>query len=163
MSEFDPDDYADKLAHLKQPNGISAAWVAMVLVAVLFIGLNRYLGGATEVLWQAEPAGEGSVHHMILHHHSFEPAAIHVHPGDRIVLSNADADVHALTVVGHEDVLQEEIIEPGTSFAFIVPAFLESGEYGLICTVHPEMRARIVTTGTPDAPPPNSPAEKSAE
>jgi plastocyanin len=158
MSEFDPDDYVDKAAHLKQPHGISAAWIVMVLVAVFFIGLNRFLGGATEVLWQPEPAGEGSVHHVILHHHSFEPAAILAHADDRIVLSNEDAEVHALTVIGHEEVLQDEIIEPGTSFAFIVPGLLEPGEYGLICTVHREMRARIVITGASGAAPPNSPA-----
>jgi plastocyanin len=163
MSEFDPDDYVDKAAHLKQPHGISAAWIVMALVAVLFIGLNRFLGGATEVLWQPEPEGEGSVHHMILYHQTFEPAAILVHPEDRIVLTNEDADVHALTVVGHEEVLQDEIIEPETSFAFIVPTFLEPGEYDLICTVHREMRARIVMTGTSGAAPPNFFAAKSAE
>jgi plastocyanin len=163
MSEFDPDDYVDKAAHLKQPHGISAAWIAMALVAVLFIGLNRFLGGATAVLWQAEPAGEEAVHHIILHRHSFEPPAILVHSEDRIVLNNEDADVHALTVVGHEEILQDEIIEPETSFAFTVPAFLEPGEYDLICTVHREMRARIVMTGTSGAAPPNVFAGKSAE
>jgi plastocyanin len=162
MSEFDPDDYVNKAAHLKQPHGISAAWIVMALVAVLFIGLNRFLGGATEVLWQPESVEEGSVHHMILHHHSFEPAGILVHPEDRIVLSNEDADVHALTVVGHEEVLQDEIVEPETSFAFIVPAFLEPGEYDLICTIHSEMRARIVMTGTSGAAPPKFFAARSA-
>jgi plastocyanin len=163
MSEFDPDDYLDKAAHLKQPHGISAAWIVMALVAVLFIGLNRFLGGATEVLWQAEPVAEGSVHHIILHRHTFEPAGILVHPEDRIVLSNEDPDVHALTVVGHEEVLQDEIIEPETSFSFIVPAFLEPGDYDLICTVHRDMRARIVMTGSSGAAPPNFYAERSAE
>jgi len=156
MSEFDPDDYVDKAAHLKQPHNVSAAWVVMVLVAVLFIGLNRFLGGATEVLWQPEPAGEASVHHMVLHHHGFEPSVIPVHPGDRIILGNEDADVHALTVVGHEEILEDEIIEPETSFEFTVPAFLEPGEYELICSIHRGMEARIVMTGASGAaPPPN--------
>jgi plastocyanin len=106
------------------------------------------------MLWHAEPVGEQAVHHIILHHHSFEPSAILARPEDRIVLSNEDADVHALTVVGHEEVLQDEIIEPETSVAFTVPASLEPGEYDLICTVHREMRARIVMTGTSGAAPP---------
>jgi len=163
MSEFDPDDYTEKVGHLKDPHGISAAWIAMVLVAVLFIGLNRFLGGATAVLWQPEPTGEDSVHHADLYHHGFEPAAIHVHPGDQLVLTNEDEDVHALSVVGHEEVLQDEIVEPDTSFAFIVPAFLAPGEYSLICTVHPEMRARMVVTKDSGAAPQSPPAAKSAE
>jgi plastocyanin len=163
MSEFDPDDYADKVGDLKEPNGVVAAWIAMALVAVFFIGLNRFLGGATAVLWQPEPTAEDSVHHISLYHHGFEPVAIHVHPTDRIVLTNEDEDVHALTVVGHEEVLQDEIVEPDTSFAFTVPTFLEPGEYSLICTVHHEMRARVVVSGNSATAAPNPPAPKSAE
>lgn len=159
MSEFDPEDYVDKLAHLNEPNGISAAWVAMALVAVLFIGLNRFLGGATAVLWQAEPAAEASVHHMTLHRHAFEPAVIFVHPKDRIVFSNGDADVHALAAVDHEELLQDEVIEPGISFAFIVPETLSPGEYVLICTIHGGMRATIVVSADPNT----APASKTAE
>jgi plastocyanin len=160
MSEFDPEDYTDKLTQLKEPNGISAAWVVMVLVAVLFIGLNRYLGGATEILWQAEPAAEEtSVHHMILHHHTFEPAVVLVHPRDRIVLSNEDADVHALAVIDHEEILEDEVIEPETSFAFVVPAGLARGEYVLTCTIHSEMRAKIVVSAAPAPSPAAKPAE----
>lgn len=159
MRDFDPEDYADKLAQLKEPKGISAAWVVMALVAMLFIGLNRYLGGATEVLWQAEPMEETSVHHMILYHHTFEPAVVFVHPRDRIVLSNEDADVHALAVIGHEEILEDEVIEPETSFAFVVPADLAPGEYVLTCTIHNEMRAKIVVAAAPAPSPAGKPAE----
>jgi plastocyanin len=159
MSDFDPEDYADKLAQLKEPKGISAAWVVMALVAMLFIGLNRYLGGATEILWQAEPMEETSVHHMILYHHTFEPAVVFVHPRDRILLSNEDADVHGLAVIDHEEILEDEVIEPETSFAFVVPASLPPGEYVLTCTIHNEMRAKIVVAAAPAPSPAAKPAE----
>src|SRR5258708_22857797 len=83
MSEFDPDDYVDKAAHLKQPHGISAAWIVMALVAMLFIGLNRFLRGAAPGLWPAGAAGGEALPHITLYHPHIQPPPPFVHPPDR--------------------------------------------------------------------------------
>ena len=51
MSELDPDDYAERLKHLEQGHDILAAWILMLLVAILFISLGSFLGGAEHVVW----------------------------------------------------------------------------------------------------------------
>src|SRR5258708_20870567 len=73
MSEFDPDDYVDKAAHLKQPHGISAAWIVMALVAMLFIGFNRFLRAATAGPWRAGPVGARPVPPNLLFPHHLRP------------------------------------------------------------------------------------------
>ena len=50
MSELDPDDYAERLKHLEQGHDILAAWILMLLVAILFISLGSFLGGAQHVV-----------------------------------------------------------------------------------------------------------------
>jgi hypothetical protein len=44
MFEFDPDDHEEKLKHLEQRHEILAAWIVMVLVALLFISFESFLG-----------------------------------------------------------------------------------------------------------------------
>ena len=65
MSEFDPDDYEEKLKHLEQRHEILAAWIVMVFVALLFIGLESFLAGA---------------HHVVWHRHAFAPGIAFVDP-----------------------------------------------------------------------------------
>src|SRR5882757_9177899 len=65
MSKFDPDDYEEKLKHLEQRHEILAAWIVMVFVALLFIGLESFLAGA---------------HHVVWHRHAFAPGIAFVDP-----------------------------------------------------------------------------------
>src|SRR5690349_14636623 len=46
MSELDPDDYAQRLKYHEQDHDILAAWLLMVLAAILFIRLGPFLAGA---------------------------------------------------------------------------------------------------------------------
>jgi hypothetical protein len=71
MSELDPDNYAEKLKHLEQRHEILAAWIVVVFIALLFVGLESSLGGEQHVVW---------------HHQTRAPAITFVDPGDRIDL-----------------------------------------------------------------------------
>jgi hypothetical protein len=94
MSEFDRDDYDEKLKHLEQRHEISAAWIVVVFVALLLVSLESCLGGAQ---------------HVILHHHTFAPA-VTLDPSDRIGWSDEDGDGHAVSIIGREETPQ---VSPG--------------------------------------------------
>jgi plastocyanin len=76
--------------------------------------------------------------------HAFHPDRIVVHPGDRIAFHNRDHTLHSVVLVDHDDVLAERFIDPEETFVFQVPAELRPGDYPLACTVHGEMRGRLV-------------------
>jgi plastocyanin len=81
---------------------------------------------------------------VILRKHAFHPSPILAHPGDRIVFRNEDGDLHSVVLPDREDVLPEHFIEPATSFLFQVPADMRPGEYSVACTIHVDMRTRLV-------------------
>jgi plastocyanin len=76
--------------------------------------------------------------------HAFDPDRIVVHPGDRIAFHNRDDTLHSVVLVDHDDVLPERFIDLEETFVFQVPADLQPGDYPLACTVHVEMRGRLV-------------------
>jgi hypothetical protein len=69
-----------------------------------------------------------------------------VHPSDHLVFHNVGRDLQALTFAGHQDILQETLVEPGASFTFVIPPALGAGAYLLICTTHDNMSLRLVVT-----------------
>jgi len=75
MREFDPDDYDEKLRHLEQRHEISAAWIVMVFVALLFVSVTSFLSGARRGVWhphsaaQLEDTGVGlAIVHRVVEH-----------------------------------------------------------------------------------------------
>ena len=76
MREFDPDDYDEKLRHLEQRHEISAAWIVMVFVALLFVSVTSFLSGARRGVWhphsaaQLEDTGVGlAIVHRVVERH----------------------------------------------------------------------------------------------
>lgn len=94
----------------------------------------------------APPAGraEQPSSVVVLKDHRFEPTLIDVKPGDTIRFDNADDSLHSLTLLGREDVIGEEFIDPGKSHVAHIPADMPSGTYELDCTIHVEMRAQLL-------------------
>lgn len=91
-----------------------------------------------------EPAMAVETVDVKLHHHSFLPGVVTVHPGDRVIFHNEDSDLHSVILIDHEDVLRESFVEPGQTFIFMVPETVKPGDYVLGCTIHVDMKARFV-------------------
>jgi len=91
-------------------------------------------------------AGGGEASHEIdmVKGHLFKPAVTHVRPGDAILFINRDKDLHSLSLPGREKLLDEEFIDPGHQFRFHVPKDAKPGTWPLACTIHLEMKARII-------------------
>jgi plastocyanin len=90
------------------------------------------------------PTAEPPAIEVTLSMHAFHQDRIVVHPGDRIAFHNRDDTLHSVILVDHDDMLPERFIDPGDTFVFQVPADLQPGDHPLACTVHVEMRGRLV-------------------
>jgi plastocyanin len=89
-------------------------------------------------------AGQGKTIEVHLKGQKFFPPIIEIHPGDRILFINDDTEFHSLSLVNQEHLLNEKFIDPGGTYAFTLPDWLFPGEYELMCTIHTEMRGKIV-------------------
>lgn len=76
--------------------------------------------------------------------HLFKPDKIHVSPGATIVFINKDEDLHALTFAGHEELLDEEYVDPGKQFRFKLPDNVSNQTWGLGCFIHTEMKGVVI-------------------
>jgi plastocyanin len=74
----------------------------------------------------------------------YAPSVIQVKPGSTMVFYNQGKQLHSVTLVGHEDILDQEFIDPGKSFTFAVPADMAPGEYSLGCNIHVDMKGTLV-------------------
>jgi plastocyanin len=113
-------------------------WKTAAIVAggLLAASAVPHLGGA--------PAGaEGDTVLVVLKQHQFEPRVVRVKPGQTIRFDNADDTLHSLTLLGHEDIIGEVFVNPGTSYTVRIPAEMPAGTYDLACTIHVDMRARL--------------------
>ncbi len=108
--------------------------VGMLTVAPGFGSIERAVAGPRTV-------------EVVMKDHRFEPGVIEVRSGDTVHFRNVDSDLHSVRLVGHEDVLDEEYIDPGQSFGFTIPLAMEPGEYRLGCTIHVDMTATILVVG----------------
>jgi len=81
---------------------------------------------------------------VALKNHLFEPVLVEVKPGDTIRFDNADDTLHSLTLLGREDVIGEEFVDPGGSYTIHIPAEMAPGTYELDCTIHVDMRAKLL-------------------
>src|SRR5258708_5926418 len=84
---------------------------------------------------------------VALKNHRFEPMLVEVKPGDTIRFDNADDTLHSLTLLGREDVIGEEFVDPGKSHMVHIPADMPPGTYELDCTIHVDMRAQLLVRG----------------
>jgi plastocyanin len=79
-----------------------------------------------------------------LQEQTYQPPLIHVRPGDTILFRNRDPYVHAVTLIHHEDILDQGFIEPLQTLTFVVPKDLPPSEYPLGCNIHITMRGTIM-------------------
>lgn len=112
-----------------------AGWRASLAGAVL-------AGAILTMLANAGHAEEGAVT-VVLKNHEFVPVVVHVRAGQAIRFDNADDVLHSLTLLGRENVINEEFVDPGQSYTVRIPEDLPPGTYELACTIHVEMRGRL--------------------
>lgn len=112
----------------------------MVRRSVLTIAI--VCGSITLGSMEAETAGQ--VVAVEVRDNYYKPQIIRVKPGDIIVFSNKGRQLHSMTLIDHEDLLDQAYIDPGMSFSFVMPNSLIPGEYALGCNVHVTMKARII-------------------
>src|SRR3990172_2960115 len=76
--------------------------------------------------------------------HLFSPEAVHVRRGSKVIFSNRDEDLHAITLTGHEDLLDEVYLEKGQEHVLTIPEDIPQQTLEIRCSIHMEMRAKIV-------------------
>jgi plastocyanin len=74
----------------------------------------------------------------------YKPAVVRVKTGDLIAFTNNGKQLHSLTLIDHEPLLDEAYLDPGKTFAFTVPNGLQPGEYVLGCNIHVDMQGRMI-------------------
>jgi plastocyanin len=74
----------------------------------------------------------------------YKPATIHAKAGDLIAFTNNGKQLHSLTLIDHEPLLDEAYLDPGKTFTFTVPNGLQPGEYVLGCNIHVDMQGRMI-------------------
>lgn len=73
--------------------------------------------------------------------YAFAPASITVNEGDTITWTNQDTAPHTVTTTSGPQSLNSPYLSKGQSWSY---TFSAPGTYEYYCTVHPDMRARIV-------------------
>jgi len=74
----------------------------------------------------------------------YQPAVIRVKAGDLMVFTNQGKQLHSLTLIDHEQLLDAAYLDPGKTFTFTVSNGLQPGQYVLGCNIHVEMQGRII-------------------
>ena len=85
-----------------------------------------------------------SVIEVHLKEQSFRPKTISAKPGDTIVFSNDDNEVHSVFLPDNEKMLAEHFIEPHTRYEVAIPITTTAATYDLVCTVHMMMKGTLI-------------------
>jgi plastocyanin len=105
------------------------------------------LAGAVLLLLGDAARAEDEPVAVVLKNHRFDPEVVRVAPGQTIRFDNADDVLHSLTLLGRENVIGEEFVDPGQSYTVRVPGNLPPGIYDLACTIHVDMRGQLAVSG----------------
>lgn len=81
---------------------------------------------------------------LMIDGHLFQPDEVHVRPGSKILFRNEDKDLHSLTLLGQEDLMDEVYIDPGKEHVFIMPSDTGSQTLELGCNIHIAMKGKII-------------------
>jgi len=101
------------------------------------------LGGLLLILGMTVFARGGDEHpsrvSVSIENYAFDPDPETVSPGTTVVWTNRDEVAH--TVVSSNRLFSSPELEPNGSFAF---AFKKAGTYAYFCTLHPEMKGKVI-------------------
>ena len=103
------------------------------LAVVAALGLGSLSPGA------AAQAPRPATHTVVMEAVAFQPAALSVKVGDRVVWVNRDPFPHTATAAAFDS----KDIAPGASWTYTAKA---PGEFSYVCTLHPTMKATLHVT-----------------
>ncbi len=88
---------------------------------------------------QNETVGPDKSKQVAIDNSSFSAAILTVRPGTKVTWINYDTMPHTVTATKKR--FTSPVLKPGEAFSY---TFKQAGEYSYFCSIHPEMRARIV-------------------
>lgn len=113
---------------------LAAALGAIVLSALLGLALAQVQLPATVRV--------AAAHYSVqMVNYAFAPASITVNEGDTITWTNQDTAPHTVTTTSGPQSLNSPYLSKGQSWSY---TFSSPGTYEYYCTVHPDMRARVI-------------------
>lgn len=113
---------------------LAAALGATVLSALLGLALGPVQVPATVQV--------AAAHYSVqMADYAFAPASITIDEGDTITWTNQDTAPHTVTTTSGPQSLNSPYLSKGQSWSY---TFSAPGTYEYYCTVHPDMRARVI-------------------
>jgi plastocyanin len=111
--------------------------IRLLLAAVLLLLAPTPAAAATQAVTMAQ--------------YSFGPAALTVHVGDTVTWTNQDQAPHDVTTTSAPVPLHSPTLSTGQSWTY---TFTQPGAYAYICSIHPDMKARITVLAAAPTPTP---------
>ncbi|HSV67889.1 MAG TPA: plastocyanin/azurin family copper-binding protein [Mycobacteriales bacterium] len=114
---------------------------------------------ALVVPWLARPGSpaaaagvqqvSSTAYQVVMAHYSFGPASLTVTAGDTVTWTNTDQAAHDVTTASAPASFHSPLLAKGQSWSVVLTV---PGTYSYYCSVHPDMRARVVVQPAPVAP-----------
>lgn len=110
-----------------------------VLRALRLTVLFTVLASAPCLAEEANNAGAGPVATVTMDHNTFIPGEVTVVPGTTVTWVNKEAMPH--TVVDLNKGFRSKTLTKDASFSF---TFATAGDYDYLCSIHPNMKGRVI-------------------
>jgi plastocyanin len=106
---------------------------------------------ALAVPWLVRPDRPAAAagHQVSIAHYAFGPGAMTVTAGDTVTWTNSDQASHDVATTSAPASFHSPLLATGQSWSVLLNA---PGTYSYHCSVHPDMRARVVVLARPAAP-----------
>ena len=111
------------------------------LLSVLLVALAALIGSA--------PAAEAASHTVVIQGYAYSPANLTISAGDTVTWTNKDSVAHDVSVMSGPQTFHSPMLAQGQSWSH---TFSSSGSYSYMCSVHPDMVAKV-TVRAPAAQP----------
>jgi plastocyanin len=122
--------------------------VGVVLgVATLTLLLLWPLGG---------PFADATTRQVMMMGNEFGPATLTINVGDRVTWVNHDQVPHDATTTSAPDSFKSPMMEQGDTW---MHTFTKPGTYEYYCSIHPNMRAKIIVKAAPEPEPEPEPSK----
>ena len=87
------------------------------------------------------PASAHEAHAITMANFAFAPAAMTIEAGDTITWTNTDQAPHDVTVTSGPAQIHSPMLMKGEHWSF---TFTVAGTYSYICSIHPDMHAKVI-------------------
>jgi plastocyanin len=113
----------------------AARWIALLLWIGCSGAYVANVGAAATVA-----AASGELKAVVINHFKYQPERLTIHEGDTVEWTNLDIVPHTATAVNRKP-FDSGRIAKGASWRF---TFTRKGTYEYLCTLHPNMKGKLV-------------------